>query len=292
MRVDVIINLLATTGLFCMMVMVGTMLTLTELWSVLRDWRLAIRVGIANYLLAPAAAMWLLSLLQPKPMVAVGFLVAVVCPGAPFSPVLVAMARGEVAAATATMAMLAGSSIIFAPLILRFLLPAVVGHSDLAINPMSFVSVLILSQFLPLSIGLGLRRMKPLLAQRIRVPLNRAALLLNLGLVILIFIVQFKLLRQIHLVGYLGMAAMVGFTLLAGWLAGGSKNRQPRTMAITTAARNVGLALVIVASSFPGTAAVSAATVFALFQIAAVVLAAVTWRQFSSSTQLACNTPD
>jgi BASS family bile acid:Na+ symporter len=107
--------------------------------------------------------------------------------------------------------------------------------------------------------------------------------LLNLGLITLILVAQFKLLQQIRLSGYLGMSIMVGATLLAGWLLGGSDSNQRKTMAITTSARNVGVALVIVASSFPGTAVVTAATAFALFQIIAVVLVAVAWGRLSSS---------
>ena len=78
---------------------------------------------------------------------------------------------------------------------------------------------------------------------------------------------------------------MVAATLLAGWLLGGRDSNQRKTMAITTSARNVGVALVIVASSFPGTAVVAAATAFALFQIIAVVLFAVVWGRLSPATR-------
>jgi predicted permease len=90
MRVDAIINLVAAVALFFMMVAVGLGLSIWDLLKVARDWRLALRAGIANYLLVPAAAVGLLFLFQPEPMVAAGFLIAVVCPGAPFAPVLAA----------------------------------------------------------------------------------------------------------------------------------------------------------------------------------------------------------
>jgi predicted permease len=90
MRVDAIINLLAAVALFFMMVAVGLGLSIGDLLKVARDWKLALRAGIANYLLVPAAAVGLLFLFQPTPMVAAGFLIAVICPGAPFAPVLTA----------------------------------------------------------------------------------------------------------------------------------------------------------------------------------------------------------
>lgn len=284
MRVDAIINLVATVALFFMMVAVGLGLSIWDLLKVARDWRLALRAGIANYLLVPAAAVGLIFVFQPEPMVAAGFLIAVVCPGAPFAPVLTALAKGRVAMAVGVMAILAGSSAIIAPLLLRFLLPLVAGHSDLTIKSMKIISTLIMSQFLPLGLGLALHHAKPLPAERLRAPLNRFSTLLNLGLITLILVAQFKLLQEIRLSGYLGMSIMVAATLLAGWLLGGSGSNQRKTMAITTSARNVGVALVIVASSFPGTPVVTAATAFALFQIIAVVLVAVAWGRVSSDT--------
>jgi len=282
MRVDAIINLVAAVALFFMMVAVGLGLNIWDLLKVARDWKLALRAGIANYLLVPAAAVGLLFLFQPKPMVAAGFLIAVVCPGAPFAPVLAAIAKGTAATAVGVMAILAGSSAIIAPLLLRFLLPLVAGRGDLTIKPMKIITTLIMSQFLPLGLGLALHHAKPQLAKRLQVPLNRFSTLLNLDLITLILVAQFKLLQQIRLSGYLGMSMMVAATLLAGWLLGGPESNQRKTMAITTSARNVGVALVIVASSFPGTAVVTAATAFALFQIFAVVLVAVVWGRFSS----------
>lgn len=281
MRLDAIINLGATVALFFMMIGVGLGLSVWDLLKVSRDWRLALRAGIANYLLVPAAAVALIFLFRPEPMVAAGFLIAVVCPGAPFAPVLATIAKGTAATAVGVMAILAGSSAIIAPLLLRFLLPLVAGHGNLTIDPLKIITTLIMSQFLPLGLGLALHHAKPRLAERLQAPLNRFSAFLNLALFTLILTAQFKLLQQIRLSGYLGMSIMVAATLLAGWLLGRSEGNQRKTMAITTSARNVGVALVIVASSFPGTPVVTAATAFALFQILAVVLVAIVWGRFS-----------
>ena len=281
MRVDAIINLLAAVALFCMMVTVGVGLSVWDLLKVARNWKLALRAGIANYLLVPAAAVGLLFLFQLEPMVAAGFLIAIVCPGAPFAPLLTVLAKGRLAIAVGVMAISAASSAIIAPLLLRFLLPLVTGQGDLTIKPIKIITTLIVGQFLPLGLGLALHHAKPRLADRLQVPLNRFSTLLNLGLITLILVSQFKLLQQIRLSGFWGMSIMVASTLLAGWVLGGSDSNQRKTMAITTSARNVGVALVIVASSFPGTEVVTATTAFALFQIIAVVLVAVIWGRFS-----------
>jgi hypothetical protein len=62
-------------------------------------------------------------------MVAAGFLILASCPGAPFGPPITAIARGNLAVSAALMVILAGSSVIAAPFLLRVLLPLVSGAS-------------------------------------------------------------------------------------------------------------------------------------------------------------------
>ena len=153
---------------------------------------------------------------------------------------------------------LAASSAILAPLLLRLLLPIVASDQRLQLNVFKMVSTLGVSQFLPLCAGLVVSQKRPRLAERLNRPASRLCTLLNLVLLGMILATQFRMLAQIRLVGYFGMLALVAFALFAGWLlaAPGSSNR--KTLALTTAVRNVGVALVIASSSFPGTPAVTA----------------------------------
>jgi len=282
MSVDVIINLLATIALFIMMVAVGLSVSVGDVLTVAKDWRLSLRAGVANYLIVPAIAIGLLLLFRPLPMVAVGFLVAVVCPGAPFGPSFTAMAKGNMVVAVGLMAVLAASSAIIAPLLLRLLLPIIAGHDDLTINSLRILTTLMLSQFLPLCLGLSFRRVRPAIAERLKNLFGRLSALLSILLIGLIIAVQFQMLRQIRIRGYFGMLVMVMATVAAGWLTGGAGSDQRKTMAITTSTRNVGVALVIAASSFPGTPAITAATAYALFQTLAVFLISIAWGRMSS----------
>lgn len=277
MQVNTVINVLSAGALFVMMVSVGICVTVGDVLCVARDWKLSLRAGLANYALVPAAAVGLLLLLRPAPMVAVGFLVAVVCPGAPFGPPFTGLARGRVTVAVGLMAVLAASSAIVAPVLLHFLLPIVADRGAVTIHSMRIVAALLLNQFLPLCLGLTLRYLNPELAGRLKKPVSLLSSLLNIVLASLVLTVQFKMLQQIRPGGYVGMLAMVTATLLLGWLAGGPGKDQRKTMAISTSTRNVGVALVIAASSFPGTPAISAAIAYALFQTVAVLLIAMLW---------------
>lgn len=277
MNLDQLINAIAMLTLTEMMVTIGLGVRFADVIGVVRDWRVVARAGIANYILVPAVAVSLLLLLKAKPMVAAGFLVAAACPGAPYGPPLTALAKGKVPRSVGLMVVLAGSSAIIAPLLLMFLLPIVAGNQPLKINAVKMVSTLALSQFVPLCIGLFIRERKPELAQKLSTPLSRASLALNLVLVAVILAVQFRMLAQIRLAGYVGMLVLVAASVLAGWVLGDRRGDDRKTLAITTSVRNAGVSLVIATSSFPGTAAITAATAYALVQTLLIALLAVLW---------------
>src|SRR5262249_50752689 len=73
---------------------------------------------VAIYVVVPALPLGLLRLFQPDPMVAVGFLILAVCPGAPVAPPAVTIARGDVPWAIGLMVVLAGLSAVLSPALL------------------------------------------------------------------------------------------------------------------------------------------------------------------------------
>jgi BASS family bile acid:Na+ symporter len=283
MNINQWINLLATVTLMEMMLTIGLGVTIAQLLAVGRNWRVVLRAMLANYVVVPAAAIGLLLLFKATPMVAAGFVIAAVCPGAPYGPPFTSLAKGNVITAVGLMVILAGSSAIVAPLLLRLLLPLVAGGQELQVNAVKMVMTLAVSQFLPLCAGLFVCQKRPALAAKLKKPAGRLCTLLNLALLGIILSVQFRMLAQIRLAGYVGMLSLVTLALLAGWIFGESSSSNRKTMAVTTAVRNVGVALVIASSSFAGTAAVTAATAYGLFQTVAIALLALGWGRLASA---------
>lgn len=277
MRVDRLINVLSEITLIEMMVTIGLGVTFSDVLRVSRDYGRVTRAALANYIFVPAAALGLLLLFHASPMIAVGFLVAAVCPGAPYGPPFTAMAKGKVEVAVGLMVILAGSSAIVAPLLLQFLLPIVARDIPLKINLIKIVGTLLGVQLLPLCVGLMLRQRYPAWAERFRKPAGVLSMLLNLLTLAVILFVQFRVLLEIHLLGYIGMLFLVIATMVSGWLTGGRESQDRKGMVLTTVVRNVGVSLVIVTSSFPGTAAVGSATAYALFQTIVIALVAFAW---------------
>jgi BASS family bile acid:Na+ symporter len=282
MEVIQLVNLLAAVTLIEMMVTLGLGVRASDVMAVGKQWDLLSRALLANYVIVPGAAVGLLLLFHASPMVAAGFLVAAVCPGAPYAPPFTSMAKGNVTLAVGLMVVLSASSAILAPVLLGFLLPLAVAHTVVEINVLKMIGTLLGAQLLPLCVGLWIRNARPILAERLKTPAKALSLCLNLLLLIVIIYVQFRTLAEIHLRGYLGMMCLVLATLLAGALV--TKQPQSETgksMIVTTSVRNVGVSLVIATASFPGTAAITSATAYAIFQTITVAILALAWGRFT-----------
>lgn len=277
MSLDRLINILVTITLIEMMVLIGLRVTFAELGRVAGNWRLVGRAAVANYLLVPAVAVGLLVWFDANPMVAAGFLILAVCPGAPFGPPFAGIARANVPIAVGLMVILAGSSAVISPLLLQLLLPWISGGEAPRIDLPGMLGALLITQLLPLLCGLLVRHWRPQFADRLLDPLELVSKILNLGVAGLILATQFSMLLDIQLRGFVGMLILLVASLVIGWLAGGAGGDVRRTMALTTALRNVGVGLVIVTANFSGTPAVSAALAYGIVEVFGSLLVAFWW---------------
>jgi BASS family bile acid:Na+ symporter len=272
------INILVTITLIEMMVAVGLGVTIREMVSVVKNWRLVMRATLANYVCVPAVTVGLLILFHPAdPMVSAGFLILAVCPGAPFGPACTGIAKGNLPVAVGLMGLLAGSSAIAAPLLLYFLLPLMLGAGAEQVNAVKILNTLLVTQLLPLSVGLGLRHWRPRLAEMLQKPANLVSALLGVSAMALILVVQFHLLSEIEIRGWVGMSALLIASCSFGWLLGGPGPDNRRAVALTTSLRNVGVGLVIATSNFPGTAAMTSTLAYGIFEIIGSFLLALLW---------------
>jgi BASS family bile acid:Na+ symporter len=279
MTVDRLINILVTVTLIEMMASVGLSVTFAELIECTKKWRLVVQACIANYVCVPAIAVGLLLLFNAAPMVAAGFLILAVCPGAPFAPSCVSLAKGDVALSVGIMLLLAASSAILAPLLLQLLLPIVGGSEALQVDGLKIAGTLLLTQLLPLCAGLCVRHWKSRFADKLQKPAALVSASLGLLVVGTILFVHFHLLMEIPLRGYLGMSALLVASWVAGWLLGGWGRETRKAVSLTTSLRNVGVGLVIATGNFAGTAAVTATVVYGIVEILGSLLLALWWRR-------------
>jgi BASS family bile acid:Na+ symporter len=282
---DKLANILVVVLLMEMMVAAGLGVCLSDLAAVARNVPLLIRAGLANYVLVPAIAISLLYLFQASPIVALGFLLVSVCPGAPFAPALTAIAKGQVAVSVGLMVILAASSAVVAPLLLSSLSRLITHGANLKIDTVKIVTTLLMTQFIPLGIGLLIRAKRPLIAEKLKKPANLLSAVLSLLVFALIIALQYRTLVEVRAKGYLEICILIFLFLAAGLVLGGQPIALCKAIGLTTAARNVGVALVIATASFPDTAAVTAVIVFAIFQTMILVLFALLLARVSATLQ-------
>lgn len=275
-------NLIVTVALIEMMITIGLGVTVGDLADVVRDWRLTAKAVWGNYVCVPAAAVGLLWLFRTPSETAAGFLILAVCPGAPFGPPITAIAKGNVTTAVALMVLLAGSSALLAPLLLGILLPLMAGNQRLTVDPLDMVGTLLLTQLLPLCLGMSIRGVRPNMAERLINPANVASKILGLLACGLIIGTQYRLLAEIRLRGALGMLLLLVASFGTGWVLGGPAAENRKALTLTTSLRNVGVGLVIATGNFAGTSAVVAVVAYGLFEIIGSLLLALWWGRQSS----------
>jgi BASS family bile acid:Na+ symporter len=199
MSLDRAINILVTITLIEMMVLVGLRVTFADLAATAKNWRLVARAAVANYVLVPAVTVALLMLFDVGAMVAAGFLVLAVCPGAPYGPPFAGIARANVPLAVGLMAILAGTSTIISPALLHVLLPWLSGGEAPQIDLIGMLGALLATQLLPLLVGLTVKHRRPKFSDRLLAPLELVSKLLNLSVAGLILGTQFSMLMDISI---------------------------------------------------------------------------------------------
>jgi BASS family bile acid:Na+ symporter len=266
-----LVKLLTLAGLVAIMLGMGLRVKFGEIIASARNPGQVTLGLLANFVLVPAATLLLLHLFGVDPIISVGFLIAAICPGAPFGPPFVAIAKGDVAFAIGQMVILAALSALLSPALLGLMLPQIAPQSDLHIDYLAIAENLVVAQLLPLAVGLGVARRAPVFAARIEKPIGVLANILLLVVVALVLTREYELLAEIRLRGWLGMLLLWASSLGIGWLCGGPTRETRTSLAITTATRNAAVALVIVAGNFANTPAVTAVVAYAFVSIFATL---------------------
>jgi len=259
-----LISLLNVLALVTIMLSMGLQVNIQAVLDSVRPARLVLVGMLVNYVVVPAVTLGLLYVFQADPMVSVGFFVLAVCPGAPVGPPITAIAKGNVPWAVALMVILAGLSAFLSPALLGVWLDRVAPDGDWHVDYRAIVRTLLITQMLPLTLGLGIRQWAPKLTEWIAKPVSRLANLLLLALVGLIVAIQHQTLAAIRLKGWAGMSLLFLASLGIGWLFGGRDLPTRKAMALTTTTRNAAVGLVIVTSNFADTPAVTAVVAYAL----------------------------
>ncbi len=286
MNLASLVQLLTVAGLIVIMLSMGLKVTFAEVLAAMRKPRQVVAGLAANFVLVPAVTIGLLYLFNANPLVSAGFLILAVCPGCPVGPPFAALARGDVPHAIGQMVILAGVSALLSPALLCVLLAPLLSDSELRLDYLAIVRTLLIVQILPLAVGLAIHHAAPQWTKRISKPVNLLANLLLLAVVGLLLYKEYETLALVRLRGWIGMLLLLLASLGIGWLCGGPGLATRKSLALTTAARNAAVGLVIVSTNFADTPAVTAVVAYALVSILAALGCAVLFAAMPEATEM------
>jgi len=217
---------------------VGLETNLRAALAPLRDLRFVAMATLLDCLFCPALA-WLLSWLLPvAPSYATGLLLIGLTPAAPFLPMMVRRAGGDLAYTAAFMVIAAIATVLLMPLAVPLIVPGLV-------DPWTVAKPLLMLLFLPMAAGIAVKTVAPLVAVRLLQivrPVGSAATVL---LLVAIGVRYFE--GFVEAVGSYAIAAQliyaVGLVLGAYALSTGMPAGQRSVLSLGACSHNLGAAL-------------------------------------------------
>lgn len=223
---------------------------------------------VANFVLIPALAFVLTSSLATPSAVAVGVILCAVAPAGSSGAMLTMHARGDNGLAVSLSVAMKLLSLAFTPLLLKLLVGASV---EVPIGPI--VTTLLLYQLVPLALGMVMRNR---LGRFAKWP-GRIATACFALLVVGLTVTQGD---QILVNGWVAIAIIAVIVLASlgsAWLVPGANVPQRAAFALTTAIRNLSLALLLAAQHFPDRATTLAILTYSLLMFVGAVPLALWW---------------
>ena len=227
MQASTVMTVLNVTRLVAIMLSMGMKVRLEALLASARQTRLAV-LGPARQFRDRAGGHGRLALPFPdQPAVSVGFLILAVCPGAPFAPLITAIARGHVPSAIGMMLILAGLSAFLSPALLAVLMSWIAPESGLRINTMAVVRTLLITQLLPLALGMAIHHATPNLTRWAVKPVSVLANVLLLASDRADPGDSVRVARRDPVRGWIGMSLLLLASMGIGWVMRGLRYTNP-----------------------------------------------------------------
>ena len=217
----------------------------TDILKYWRDWRFALRMLVANFVLAPLVMFALLQLATFDPALRAGLFLYSLCAGAPFLIRLTQIARHGLALGAAVMVMLVVGTVIYVPIVLPLTLSGISASSG------GIATTLILQMLLPIAIGMLVVRAVPSIAGPVQ-PWVAKVGNYSLYVVIAATLIGYfpNLLTTLDTgtvpIGLVFIVASFGI----GYIMGGRRDELQDVGGLATAQRNTAAALVVAAENF------------------------------------------
>jgi BASS family bile acid:Na+ symporter len=240
-----LINLFVLTFVLTSMFGTGLSLTVSQILSPLKDWKLVLLALLANFVVVPALAFGLAAILNLGEGLRSGLLILAACAGAPFLPKLATIAKGNVAFSVGLMVLLMVVTVGYAPIVLPWWIPGV------AVNPWDIARPLITLMLIPLGVGLAVKAWMAGAADSLAPYMNQASSFSLIAMAVLGLLIGFGDLMGAWGTGaFLAAGFLIAGALLIGFLlsTGGTPVRS--VAGLGAGQRNISAALLVATTNF------------------------------------------
>ncbi len=262
---DILIKVIMVSVMF-LMLGVGLSITFIEVLDVARKYKLVLIGILANFVVFPILVYIGMTFIPLETYVKVGIMLMVAAPVAPMVPAFVEMVKGNVPYSVGLMVIIAILSVFLTPLILTISFPDSIGGVQL--NPFQIAKTLLMVQIIPISIGMLVSQYRNKWAKILLkfVPrIGQIGLFLGVGLILA---QQISQILTLGIIPHLILIFLTIVSLLVGDLMlVKAASEMRRSLAVSTAIRNVPLAFLIAGENFPDTTVAPVVLIFSIYTI-------------------------
>ncbi len=267
----IVVTYLLMVSIIFLMLGVGLRTAFGEVLNVVRQLGPIMRGILANFLVVPLLFYLALQFLPFRTDVVIGLLIMAAVPVAPMVPPFVEKANGDVVYAVGLMTIVALLCVPLTPAILLLCLPQ--SEAGLELSVLQIIQTLLTAQLIPLGLGMAIKHFSRKWTAKLLLVVPRIGQVGLLISMIMIVGVQGKEIIELGVLASLAVVLGISVSLLIGhWMMFGETAQRQRSLAISTAIRNVGLGLLIVNNNYPGTAAVAVVLVFGVLSMVIAVV--------------------
>jgi BASS family bile acid:Na+ symporter len=238
-------NLFVALFVIATMLSMGLGLRVSQIVKPLKSLRLIADVLVTNFLLVPLAVLIIISFIPVDEGTKIALIILALAAGAPFTPKLVEIAKGDIALATAVMLL----QMVVTVVILPFALPLMLG-GDISVDSMAIAKSLVILMIIPLVLALWVKAKFEAVAA---VWQGRMVKFSNISLLVIIVLMSILNGKDIVAVFGYDMLALILFMLASlaiGYVAGGKLYDNKVVSSLSAGQRNVSAALVVAAQNF------------------------------------------
>ena len=224
----------------------GLLANMPEVIAGLKNKKAVALILVWGWVLGPLLGLLIASVLPLAEPFVIGLLLLTLAPCAPFLPLMVPKARGDMSFAGALVPLVAVATVVFTPLMAPLLIKGV------TLSAWSLAKMLLLSMLLPLTIGAALQHYAGIVANKIFPAVNLIAKLSTLGTIGYALVLYWR--QMLETAGSFGLLSMTIFMVVIGLITYrfgfGLKQNQRSVMSLGMLSRN-GAVVLLAALAIP-----------------------------------------